>query len=177
MNIIITGYYNKNNLGDDLFESYAKQLFTIKNINKHIKSYKILPIMELNKLQNVNNNDNYIDNYDNINNINCVILFGGETLNNYFLDELIKFYESCKSNKIKFIFKAIGVSCNQEYSVNLINKIQLFETIIFRSMKDYNFFKEVYLLKNYYFFENFLFNKYLNLKYKKSILKKYKKIS
>ena len=33
MHFVITGYYKKNNLGDDLFEKYASQLFKkLKNI-------------------------------------------------------------------------------------------------------------------------------------------------
>ena len=65
---------------------------------------------------------------------NCdrVILFGGETLNNYFLDKLIELSKIKKDVK----FNAIGVSCNQDYN-SLINKLNIFESIVFRSKKDY----------------------------------------
>jgi len=130
MNIIITGYYKKNNFGDDLFEIYADKLFQSDKFKKHISQYKIIPITQIaNNILNPKPD--------------CIVLFGGETLNNFFLDKLINIYENNKKCKnTKCLFKAIGVSCNQEYTANLINKLQLFDTIIFRSKKDYVFFKE-----------------------------------
>ena len=158
MNIIITGYYNKNNFGDDLFELIADKLFQNDKFKKQINTYEIIPITNIIETC-INNDDNKIPDY--------IILFGGETLNDFFLDKLITIYEYYKSrsvqnkaikcNKInksnktnktnskniykQCLFKAFSVSCNQEYNVNLINKLQLFDTIYFRSMKDYNFFK------------------------------------
>ena len=160
MNIIITGYYNKNNLGDDLFELYADKLFQSEKFKKQINQYKIIPITHIND----GNIDCKIDGQSNIINPDCIVLFGGETLNDFFLDKLISIYENNKKikkndknhkngkndkkntknnyNNNNCLFKAIGVSCNQEYDKNLINKLQLFDTIIFRSKKDYDFFKE-----------------------------------
>ena len=131
MNIVITGYYNKNNLGDDLFELYAEKLFQSDKFKKHLIKYKIIPITKIidGKLNN-NEKSNEIINPD------CIVLFGGETLNDFFLDKLINIYENNKkSKKNNCLFKAIGVSCNQEYTSNLINKLQLFDTIIFRSKR------------------------------------------
>jgi len=134
------------------------------------------------KLNEINENE--------ISSTNCVILFGGETLNDYFLDELIKFNENYKKNKPKTvntqhntqcIFKAIGVSSNQEYTSKLVNKLQLFETIVFRSIKDYKFFKEENKMESCYYAPDIIlalnlatsvksaFKKYLPLK----ITKKY----
>ncbi len=118
MNLVITGYYKQSNLGDDLFEYIAKQIFK-KNI---------VPIDIINLY----------------NTCDRVILFGGETLNNYFLDKLIKLWKLNKN--IKFV--AIGVSCNQNYN-EVLNKIQLFESISFRSKKDYNYFKNY--IQSYYY--------------------------
>lgn len=118
MNVIITGYYSQSNLGDDLFEYIAKQIFK-KNI---------VPIEKITQY----------------NECDRVILFGGETLNNYFLDKLIKLWKLNKNIK----FTAVGVSCNQNYN-EVLNKIQLFESISFRSKKDYNFFKD-YIQSFYY---------------------------
>jgi polysaccharide pyruvyl transferase WcaK-like protein len=178
MNIIITGYYKKDNFGDDLFELIADKLFQSDKFKKQICNYEIIPINNLlKKCKENNKNDNIIP--------DCIILFGGETLNDYFLDNLIRVYEYYKninelnksinksinklnnknnsnikisntkisntkiSNNYKnCVFKAFSVSCNQEYNANLINKIQLFDTIFFRSMKDYNYFKYKMILSN-----------------------------
>jgi polysaccharide pyruvyl transferase WcaK-like protein len=119
MNIVITGYYQKQNLGDDLFKNIAKKLFTKFN---HIKT-NIISIDKLNLPENRHN-------------IDRIILFGGETLNNYFIDKLIEM----KKYNPEIKYTAIGVSCNQTYS-EVLNKINIFEYILFRSQKDYDFFK------------------------------------
>ena len=149
MNIVITGYYNKNNFGDDLFELYADKLFQSDKFKKNINQYKIIPITKI-----IDGKINYKFDGKIVNTNNtmpdCIVLFGGETLNDFFLDKLIDIYENNKKTKNtknnthsnNCLFKAIGVSCNQEYNTNLINKLRLFDTIIFRSKKDYNFFKE-----------------------------------
>ena len=73
------------------------------------------------------------------------MLFGGETLNDFFLNILssfeIKFNDFNKCNNKTLKMNAIGVSCNQDY-MTIINKIQMFDYIIFRSMKDFLFFNK-----------------------------------
>ena len=101
MNIIFTGYYKKNNYGDDLFEQLAETIS--KKYKNEIKRYKIVPISKL---------------CDKEHKPDIVILFGGEVLNDFFLKEILKLHES----NPKIIFKAIGVSCNQEY-LTLANKL------------------------------------------------------
>jgi polysaccharide pyruvyl transferase WcaK-like protein len=127
MKYIITGYYDKQNYGDDLFKQVALQLSDkMKESNK--VDTKIIPI------------DKLLDN-DDVISYDRLVLFGGETLNDYFLNILINFKNKLSmlhANNIKMI--AVGVSCNQEYST-LINKIQLFEYVSFRSVVDYDFFK------------------------------------
>jgi hypothetical protein len=125
MHIVITGYYKKDNLGDDLFETIAHNIFSSnKKIKKNIKSYKTIPIEKICLLEN---------------RLDCdrVILFGGETLNDYFLHKLL----ALKQMKPEIIFNAIGISCNQPYET-LINKIQIFESVIFRCKKDFEFFSK-----------------------------------
>ena len=121
MHFIITGYYNKYNLGDDLFEKYASILFKnfIKKHKNKITSYKIIPIQDICEDKNIRNCDR-------------VILFGGETLNDFFLDKLIELSQLKKDVK----FNGIGVSCYQDYN-SIINKLNIFESIIFRSKIDY----------------------------------------
>ena len=161
MNIIITGYYNKNNFGDDLFELISDKLFQSDKFKKQICHYEIIPITNLLKrcIKDKKDKKDMNDKNDNII-PNCIILFGGETLNDFFLDILININEYYKhinilnkkknksNNSIHCLFKAFSVSCNQEYNVNLINKIQLFDTIYFRSKKDYNYFNYKIILSN-----------------------------
>jgi polysaccharide pyruvyl transferase WcaK-like protein len=112
MQTIVTGYYGKQNYGDDLFEAFAKTLFT-----------QIVPIDKLLAAE-----------------IKCdkLILFGGETLNDYFLDILIRFLTRDGNKQTKVY--AVGVSTNQNY-LSILNKIHIFEAIVFRSYNDYEFFK------------------------------------
>jgi len=119
MNITITGYYSKQNLGDDLFEYIARKIF--KNC-RNIK-YNIIPIDNINLPENRNN-------------IDRIILFGGETLNNYFIDKLI----NMKKYNPNIKYSAICVSCNQSYD-EITNKLNIFEYVLFRSYKDYTFYK------------------------------------
>ena len=80
MNIIITGYYNKNNFGDDLFELIADKLFQNDKFKKQINTYEIIPITNIIDTC-INNDDNKIPDY--------IIFFGGETLNDFFLVKLL----------------------------------------------------------------------------------------
>ena len=121
MNIIFTGYYKKNNYGDDLFEQMAETI--AKKYKDKIRRYKIVPISKL---------------ADKDTKPDIVILFGGEVLNDFFLKEILKLHEY----NPKIIFKAIGVSCNQDY-ITLANKMQIFETVVFRAEKDYLYFKDI----------------------------------
>ena len=125
MHIVITGYYKKDNLGDDLFEIIVHNIFlSNKKIKKNIKSYKTIPIEQICLFENRTQCDR-------------VILFGGETLNDYFLHKLL----ALKQMKPEIIFNAIGISCNQPYET-LINKVQIFESVIFRCKKDFEFFSK-----------------------------------
>ncbi len=70
--IIITGYYKKDNTGDDIFEKVANKLF----ISNKQYEYNILSI---DQLKSQSQGQILID---------SIILFGGETLNEYFLSTL-----------------------------------------------------------------------------------------
>ena len=126
MKLIVTGYFNKQNYGDDLFKDIAATIFKPKIKYKKQPIYTtIIPIYEL--VQNKTTLD-----------CDFLILFGGETLNNYFLDTLIQFKKLNVNPCFRMV--AIGVSCNQEYTT-ILNKIQIFDYISFRSKKDYEFFQ------------------------------------
>jgi polysaccharide pyruvyl transferase WcaK-like protein len=119
MKLIITGFYDHKNLGDDLFKEYAQQIFKTTDFER----IKYVPI------ENITYSENKT--YD------IIILFGGEVLNDYFLDKLI----NCNKNNKNVKFYAFGVSTNQTYS-NIINKLNIFEYIIFRNKTDYEYFKD-----------------------------------
>lgn len=123
MNIIITGYYQEKNLGDDLFEKIGKTIFTEKNFKENINKIEFI------KIDKINTNDVYYT-------CDKLILFGGETLNDYFLDKIILF----KNKHVNCELYAIGVSTNQTYK-SIQNKINIFDKIIFRNNKDYEYFK------------------------------------
>ena len=119
MKLIITGFYDHKNLGDDLFKEYAQQIFKTIDFDR----IKYVPIESITQSENRT--------YD------IIILFGGEVLNDYFLDKLIDCYRQNRSIK----FYAFGVSTNQSYN-NIINKLNIFEYIIFRNKTDYEYFKD-----------------------------------
>jgi hypothetical protein len=131
MNIVITGYYYEKNLGDDLFLQIAEKIFRRHKLTKYniitddIQFIKIDSIMT-NKVRGK---------------CNKIILFGGETLNSYFIDKLIRF-----KTKHKCDVYGIGVSCNQLYE-ELANKINIFDYLVFRNKKDYEYFYDKF--KNY----------------------------
>jgi polysaccharide pyruvyl transferase WcaK-like protein len=118
--IIITGYYKKNNTGDDIFEKIANKLFIS---NKSVE-YNVYPIETLKKLY-----ENEVKLFDNI---NSVVLFGGETLNDYFLNtlRLIKQY----NQNIKLY--AIGVGLGTDID-NLKYQLPMFQYIIVRHKSDH----------------------------------------
>ncbi len=125
INILITGYYNKQNTGDDLFEHIAKKLFISKNKPEEIK-YKIKSIDE------VKNDINNISlNFDRI------VLFGGETLNDYFLEPLAKIKEL--NQNIKLYALGVGLGADIEY---IKQYLIMFQYIIVRHKSDYNLIKK-----------------------------------
>ena len=134
MNLVVTGYYKKHNYGDDLFEAIADKLFQKEIFKQRLNRYKIVPIQKI----NLNENRNMPQ---------LVVLFGGETLNDFFLDELLTLHaydtEQRRTDpKRKGItFKAVGVSCNQSYE-SVAWKLHLFDQIIFRAQRDYAYFAD-----------------------------------
>jgi hypothetical protein len=124
MNVIITGYYYHQNLGDDLFEFISRKIFLSKKFSTIFPSIKYVRIEDL-----------YNSEYKK--DCSRIILFGGEVLNDYFLDKLINIWLQNKSIK----FNAIGVSSNQDLE-SIANKMNLFETVVFRNNIDYSYFKE-----------------------------------
>ena len=113
---IVTGYFKNGNTGDDLFMKYALKLF---------KNMKIIQIEELH-------------NYD-FTHVKKIVLFGGEVLNSYFLNPLIKIKD--KNQNIKLY--AIGVSVGQDIN-ELTYSLHMFQYVVCRSSADYALIKNNY---------------------------------
>ena len=137
-NILITGYYFKQNYGDELLLDVAQKLLTPKYIKNIIFDTKILGIDGINQ-NNIPQLSEWADK---------IVLFGGEVINDYFLDKLICIKEHALYNQKKNIHMyALGVSCNSDYNY-IKNKLNIFEVVIFRNNKDYEEFLPI--LTNYY---------------------------
>ncbi len=119
--LLITGYYKKQNTGDDYFENIANKIFS------NNKNYKITikSIDSINTEQDIN--------YDEI------LLFGGETLNEYFLNPLSKIKEQNQNIKLY----AMGVNLGAD--IDYIKKyLIMFQYIIVRNSKDYEIIKNTF---------------------------------
>lgn len=132
IHLCITGYYYKKNLGDDLLLDVAKKIFITKYSINHIDvsaRYISTDAIEV-------GNPVYMDEL--VKWTDYVILFGGEVLNSYFLDRLIRMkYYAMEKHRKNISFVAFGVSTNVEYN-EIIDKVDLFEYIIFRNRNDYD---------------------------------------
>ncbi len=118
--VYITGYYKKDNTGDDIFEKLAHRLF----ISGKSIEFVITSIDELKKGHD--KNPKIFDCVDSI------VLFGGETLNDYFLKtlSLIKTY----NQSIKMYAIGVGLGADVDY---LKYYLPMFNYIIVRHHYDY----------------------------------------
>lgn len=128
LNVIVTGYYNKKNLGDDLFLELAQKIF-IKFDNLLCRYINLDSIGN----ENIEDTCNFADR---------IVLFGGETINDYFLDKLIFIRDFAINNLKKYIpIYGIGVSCNSDYN-QIQFKSDIFDYLVLRNIKDYDFFSK-----------------------------------
>ena len=77
--IIVTGFFSRDNLGDDLIEEVWRYLVSIKQILKNDKDYTVY----FETVDDISEND--------LKNATTVILAGGDIINNYFMDKLSSF--------------------------------------------------------------------------------------
>lgn len=112
MNIIILGYYYRSNLGDDLLMN------TI---------YKLLQNHDYN-LKFINPDDNFV-----LDNIDIIILGGGEILNDYFIDKIVKKLDNLIK---KPIVVAISTECHSNSYIES-KKLDFIDNFITRNRLEY----------------------------------------
>lgn len=118
--IIITGYYDKKNIGDNIFHYMAVKYFTA-NTKFEIK---IVPsdMLETHKTSIASSTD-------------CIILFGGETLNEYFLKPISEIKQLNQEIKI------YGFGLNVGQNIDEIKHyLLMFQYIVCRHINDVNLF-------------------------------------
>lgn len=121
--ILLTGYYKKDNTGDDIFEKVASKLF----VNNKFVEYSIISIDQLKKTYEQLKLDT----------VDSIVLFGGETLNDFFLNTLSLIKTHYQS--IKLFAVGVGLGADPDY---LKNYIPMFQYIIFRHKSDYEIVKK-----------------------------------
>jgi hypothetical protein len=121
--IIVVGYYNHDNIGDEQYKLTLKYLFEKLNID----NYKTI-FVDCDKLKS-----HPIDDMD------IIILGGGDILNHYFLDEINNRFFN-KPNKI------IALSVGLPYNDILIdtNKLNIIDYIFLRTQQDIPLFQKYF---------------------------------
>jgi polysaccharide pyruvyl transferase WcaK-like protein len=142
VDLLITGYFNKQNTGDDYFEHLAKQLFSSN------RKYKIT----IKSIDNVKSNIEAISKL-----YTQIVLFGGETLNEYFLKPLAKIKKINQNIKLYAVSTGLGAdpSMIKQYLV-------MFQYIIFRHKDDYNIISKMNI--SCYYVPDMVFMLYKNNK-------------
>lgn len=121
IDIIIIGYYNHYNLGDDQY------MLSFINLFKFIK-YNSIKFVDCDKIFNTEIKD-----------IDIIILGGGDVLNNYFINNInIKF-----KNKPNKLF-AVSVGLPYTYILTNTGKLNIFDHIFIRSKQDIGLFSKYY---------------------------------
>ena len=121
IDIIIIGYYNHYNLGDDQY------MLSFINLFKFIK-YNSIKFVDCDKIFNTEIKDTDI-----------IILGGGDVLNNYFINNInIKF-----ENKPNKLF-AVSVGLPYTYILTNTGKLNIFDHIFIRSKQDISLFSKYY---------------------------------
>jgi len=130
--LYVVGYYFKGNYGDDLLLDVAQSIFQKRMSGGGVSYHSI---------------ENIEKEYDYGFRGRCaVVLFGGEVLNSYFLDSLVRIYlrtsHIVKIDKslglVPLRFYAFGVSTNAPFNEILLNQLSIFTHILFRNRCDYD---------------------------------------
>lgn len=156
LNIIIIGYYDHNNIGDEQYKTTFMSM-----MKEHLKCPSV-------KRFNIKFIDSDLLKSTVILDSDIIILGGGDVLNNYFLDEINEKFKG-KPNKI------LAVSVGLPYEDILINteKLALIDYIFLRTEQDIELFGKYYRKERLFYLPDisyFLLNQ--ELKAKSEIYKK-----
>jgi polysaccharide pyruvyl transferase WcaK-like protein len=167
---IVIGYYNQNNIGDEQYKRTFQYLFTsivkesIKESDKESDNNKINYTYLNDRMSddivfiNCDNLDDYIIK-NAISDTDIIIVGGGDILNNYFLDTIIRVFNS-KHNKIYAI--SVGIPY---LDIIISNKLAIFDTIFLRTYQDIDLLKRIYTKINIQYIPDIscLSSKYITL--------------
>ena len=128
-NVLVVGYYNHCNLGDEQYK------WSIHHIITHLPTYKpkTIEFVDCDKLADYNVLENTM-----------ILLGGGDVLNNYFLDKINqKFFNI--PNRPKIIAFSVGIPYNSIFlqSENL-KKLDIFDHIYLRTRQDIPLFSQFF---------------------------------
>jgi hypothetical protein len=126
-NILVVGYYNHCNLGDEQYK------LSIKHIVNHFPNYKpkSVEFLDCDKLPNYNIVENTV-----------VLLGGGDVLNTYFLDKINKKF-TIMENRPKIIAFSVGIPYNSIFlNPENLKKLEIFDHIYLRTRQDIPLFSQ-----------------------------------
>ena len=129
MNVLVVGYYNHYNLGDEQYKC------SINYIVNHFPTYKpkTLTFLDCDKLSDYDVPDNTV-----------VILGGGDVLNNYFLDKFNKKFAHLDSRPTILAF-SVGIPYNSIFlQPENLKKLDIFDHIYLRTRQDIPLFSQFY---------------------------------
>ena len=128
-NVLVIGYYNHCNLGDEQYK------WSIKYIINHLPTYKpnAIEFIDCDKLADYVVPDNTV-----------VILGGGDVLNNYFLDKMNKKFAHLDSRPTILAF-SVGIPYNSIFlQPENLKKLDIFDHIYLRTRQDIPLFSQFY---------------------------------
>lgn len=129
MNVLVIGYYNHCNLGDEQYKHSIKYILT----NLPDKKPKSVSFLDCDKL------DDYTVPDDTV-----IILGGGDVLNNYFLDKMNKKFGEL-SPKPRIIAFSVGIPYNSIFlEKENLKKLEIFDHIYLRTKQDIPVFSEYF---------------------------------
>lgn len=129
MNVLVIGYYNHCNLGDEQYKYSIKYILT----NLPDKKPKSVSFLDCDKL------DGYA-----VPEYTVIVLGGGDVLNNYFLDKMNKKFGEL-SPKPRIIAFSVGIPYNSIFlDKENLKKLEIFDHIYLRTKQDIPIFSKYF---------------------------------
>lgn len=123
-NILLCGYFERGNLGDDLFKDVYTFLFKKESLKNHRITFVSIDDLKTFERKEKRKSD--------LNDYNVIILAGGDILNDYFLFEMKRILTKCN-----YVGKVYAFSVGIPYQVVLVSGLlNIFNFFICRSITD-----------------------------------------